>query len=124
MSEPPKDPPAGSRAAQVLEQLAALRAAYVAALPARAARIATLWARFRQEEDMTAGRMACGDIHRLAGTASLFGLATLGADARKAEVDMECALGAEPTDNDADERLRHVLASMTDPPRNGNSDGP
>lgn len=115
MSEPPADPPAGSPAAQVLEQLAALRANYVAAMPVRAARIAALWARFRGEGDVVAGREACGEIHRLAGTASLFGLAALGADARKAEVDMESALGAEPTGIDADGRLRQVLASMTSP---------
>lgn len=110
---------AADRAAAVARRMADLRTDYRASLPERAARIAALWSRYRADGDRKVGHEARDLVHRLAGTASVFGIAELGLAAHDVEAEMQRALDGLASVDDGVRRMLDLMG--LNPPTASNS---
>jgi len=94
-----------TRRQALAEQMAKLRADYLARLPAELAALQALAGALRGDERDRAGLEALHlRLHKLAGSAGTFGLAALGAAARALEQRVVAWLAAEPDEADASAR--------------------
>lgn len=105
------------RAATMALRMEQLRTEYRASLPERATKIKSHWSQYCAEGILQAGLDARDLVHRLAGTASLFGMAELGLAAQSAETEMQHALDGSKSGDDGVWRLLDLMEPEGSAPR-------
>ncbi|MDJ0933327.1 Hpt domain-containing protein [Breoghania sp.] len=76
-------------AQQIQEQLLELRREFVEGLPPRLKEIGDLWGDYAPDGDRKSGKELLSAIHKIAGTATIFGVTDLGQLARNLQIALE-----------------------------------